>query len=154
MALTMKQSILFLVGLMCLMGLVACTLVPSPRSVKLADCTVPEVRVTYTIHGGNAFSMVLGVPHSAQVPPSFKGDLIISKAGVKIGEYPIDSDDMQECNWLHEAPDLQGYILTWRHASSLSGFNDFFQTGGTYDIVVKFSQMPPTGSSLWLHWLE
>lgn len=98
--------------------------------------------------------MLLGASRAAQLPPSFKGNLIISEAGKEIGEYPIGSDDMQECNWLHDSPELQGYILTWRHTSSTAGFTDFLQAERTYDFNVKFSKMPPAGSSLWLHWLE
>jgi hypothetical protein len=150
----MKQGILILSGLICLMSLTDCTLVPSPRTAKLADCTGLEVRFTRTVNAGSHFQMVLGVPLSAQVPPYFKGDLIISKAGAQIGEYPIGSDDMQECNWLHNAPELQGFILTWRHTSSPTGLDSFLQTGGAYDFVVKFSEMPPAGSSLWLSWLQ
>lgn len=150
----MRRFILLFSGFVCLMGLAACTVVPSPRSVKVTDCTAPEIRFSRAIDAGTHFQMVLGVPHSAQLPPSFKGSLVISKAGAKIAEYPIGSDEMQECNWLHEAPDLQGYILTWKLTSSEAGLDSVLQAGSTYDFVLNFSQMPPTGSSLWLHWLE
>ncbi len=150
----MKRGILLFGGLMCLAALAACGLFESAGGAKVADCTVPEVRFTRRIDAGNHFQLVLGVPRSSQLPPSFKGDLVISKAGARIGEYPIGSDDMKECNWLHDAPELQGYILTSRHASSAAGLDRFLKTGSTYDFVVKFSEMPPAGSSLWLSWLQ
>ena len=150
----MTWCVALVVGAICLLKLGTCTIVPSPRSTKLADCAVSELNFAYTVQGGGTFSMVVGVPHPAQRPPSFKGDVIVRKSGTLIGEFPIGSDDMQECNWLHESPELQGYILTWRHGQSGAGFNDLLQRGGTYDFTVKFSQMPPAGSSLWLHWLE
>jgi len=152
-----RRKILIL-GIIALLGVCALIVlnmwvkIPAPRNMKLADCKSLETHFTEMLPAGTMYQIVLGVPKASQTPPAFSGNIVISHAGSVIEDYRVGSDDMQECNWLDDAPQLQGYILTWRHNRE-PDFSGPLKERTAYDFKISFTKMPPTGSTLWLSWL-
>jgi hypothetical protein len=150
-----KILILFAIALLAFCALIVLNLwvrSPAPRNVKLADCKSSESNFTEMLPAGTMYQIVLGVPKSSRTPPAFSGDIVIRRFGSVIEAYHFGSDDMQECNWLHDAPELQGYTLTWRHNRE-PDFSAPLKEKTAYDFKISFTKMPPPGSNLWLSWL-
>ena len=104
----MRFSIIYL----CL-GLLALTGCEVPQAQKLADCTTNSLDFSMPVRYSSPYEFVLGVPQSQTGKLGFQGEIILRQGTDVVARIPISSHDITPCNWLHSAPDLSGYILTW-----------------------------------------
>lgn len=126
-----------------------------PRKQKLADCNTNRFDFLVKWPRGNLFQIVLGVPYSDTNKLSFSGELVFRSGKDVILSVPIDSTNIQPCNWLEntpESPQLAGYILSWSQTNITQRLNDF-KGEQNFDVAVRFEEAPPLTSSLWLNWL-
>ncbi|MEA3188666.1 MAG: hypothetical protein QOD99_2496 [Chthoniobacter sp.] len=124
-----------------------------PNQIKLADYDRPAFHFSCPFPPGTHFDLVLGVPRSTVLTASYSGRVRVSESGHSLTEFTFDSATAQECNWLH-SPELQGYILTWQQHAPQPRLLDLLRSRHTYDFCIESTQQPPTGSSLWLAWMQ
>ena len=125
----------------------------TPREQKLADCTTNAFAFRLVWPTGELFQVVLGVPYADTNALSFGGELIFRQSTGMVARVPVGSHDVTPCNWFDNhagAPHVAGYILTRSRTNAL---DTLFMKGQTYDVNVRFSELPPPTSTLWLHWI-
>ena len=120
-----------------------------PQIQKLAAIDSSEMHFTTTLPPGNYFNLVLGVPKDQTSP---RGFVSIKEAGQPGIEYEISSERWNESGW-GEMKELQGYKLTLPGNPEPSS-KGFLRGRHTYDFVLRFTNDPPAGSSLWITWLQ
>jgi len=128
----------------------------TPREQKLADCTTNALAFRVAWPTGELFQIVLGVPYADTNALAFRGELVFRQSTGTVARVPIGSHDVTPCNWLDNhasAPHVAGYILTWGRTSVTERLDHLFAKGQRYDVEVRFSEPPPTTSTLWLHWI-
>ena len=94
----------------CMVGLV-------PEEQKLAEFTTNNLDFSMTVQYSAPYDFVLGVPKSETGPLNFRGEMVLRQSTGVVARIPVSSEDIHPCNWLHSAPDLSSYILTWSHTN-------------------------------------
>lgn len=126
--------------------------IPIPKREKLTDCTSETLSFQMAIRYHEPYAIILGLPHTSAGQLSFRGEMQLRQSTQIVARIPISSDDMTSCNWLDQkgGASLAGYILTWGRDNRDDRLRDILVRGRTYDVLVTFSQSPPSDSSLWL----
>jgi hypothetical protein len=138
-------------SIICLcIGMLAMTGCEVPQAEKVADCTTNTLDFSMPVRYSSPYAFVLGVPQSQTEQLSFRGEIVLRQSTGVVSRIPISSHDMTPCNWLHSAPDLSGYILTWSRTNHGERLSDLLVQKQTYDVHVTFDEPPPVKSSLWL----
>ncbi len=117
-----------------------------PQRQKLADCSTNAMAFTMTCDHSPPYEFVLGLGPSHTGPIVFHGEVIIQQSTGTVASIQIASDNITPCNWL---PGLDGFILTWNRTNAGERLGELLRRGQSYDVRVAFSEMPPSGSSLW-----
>jgi hypothetical protein len=138
------RSLITIIGLVAMAGFSGCSGKDVPVEHRLADCTNSTLRFWMTIQEFAPYQFVLGIPQTTAGQMSFRGEVLVSQSTGTVARLPISSDDVTPCNWLSG---LSGYILTWNTTNRLESF---LTRGQTYDVEVRFSELPPPESSFWL----
>ena len=123
-----------------------------PQQRQVLPCPSWASRAAVTIPPGSTYDLVLGVPYPASSPVVFAGLVTISRHGRIVCTFPISVENSTQCNWL-DSPALAGYILTWQQSHHVK-LDQLLDAGQSYDLSVRWSQRPPSGSSVWLTWLQ
>jgi hypothetical protein len=135
-------------------GALALTGCEVPQQQKLVDCTTNVLDFSMTVQYSAPYQFLLGVPKSQTVQLRFRGEMVLQRSTGVVARIPISSDDITPCNWLHSAPDLSAYILTWSRTNHGESLSDLLVHGQAYNVHVYFKEPPPVGSSLWLSSLK
>jgi len=117
-----------------------------PEAQKIADCTTNRLDFPMTVQYSPPYQFLFGVSSTGQL--SFRGEIVLQQSTGVVARIPISSQDVKSCNSLHS--DLCGYILTWSRTNHGDRISDILHRKHTYDVHVKFDELPPTNSSLWL----
>jgi hypothetical protein len=122
---------------------------PFAMREKLADCTNELLHAKFTAPKGELFNLVLGVPGGIGTN-RFTAEIELTTNRKGTRRIMVTPADLQSCNWLEKEGCPDAYILTWSaDASRLS-----FEAESTNTVVVRFTMMPPTNSSLWVTWIQ
>lgn len=101
--------------------------VQRPREIKLADCTNSVIRVHIEAPKGHFYRLVFKTPPGSTNIFSARVNILCDT--LVVTNFPIDFNQTEaQCSFLHA------------------------QTA--YDIEIKFDPMPPSSTSVWLHWLQ
>jgi hypothetical protein len=125
-----------------------------PQRQKVADCTTSNLDFSMTVDYSPAYHFVLGVPKSETGKLSFRGEMVLRQTTGVVARIPINSGDVESCNWLHSRPDLSGYVLAWSRTNHGERFSDLLVQRQTYEAHVAFEEPPPVTSSLWFSSLK
>lgn len=116
---------------------------------KLIDCTNSTLSVQFVMPPARAFMLLLGYPkgEKATFTNAFSGQVEIRRAGTNIVSFSVESDLVQECNWLTHRGMGEAYVLNW--FSTEPGLTTLLKAGHAYEMNFQFSRPPPTNTSLW-----
>ncbi len=116
---------------------------------KLIDCTNSTLSVQFVMPPARAFMLLLGYPkgEKSTFTNVFSGQVEIRRAGTNIVSFSVESDFVQECNWLTHRGMGDAYVLNW--SSTKPGLTSLLKVGHAYEMNVQFSRPPPTNTSLW-----
>jgi hypothetical protein len=117
---------------------------------KLVDCTNQKINASFVVPKGKLFNLVLGTTTNLNWSDwSFEGTVEIGTEGNSIQAFPISLEKSTRCNWLERQGIPIAFILTWEFQPNLA-----FVVGERSEIRIRFSKLPPEGSSLWLTWIQ
>ena len=129
-----------------------------PRQRRLADCDQQRVLFELQVPAGRTFSLVLGIPTSAKISDdslvTFAGNISIEGQELPIMRFDFRSEDSRPCNWLKYDSGLNGYIINGLDLDLQHKLNAYLQSGRKQTVTISFSNLPPSGSSIWLAWYE
>lgn len=116
---------------------------------KLTDCTNSTLSVQFVMPPAHAFMLLLGYPkgEKATFTNTFSGQVEIRRAGTNVVSFSVESDLVQECNWLTHRGMGDAYVLNW--ASTKPGLTALLKAGHAYEMNVQFTRPPPSNASLW-----
>lgn len=121
--------------------------VPTPRNLKLADCNEANVKFDFECPEGENYCFVFGMSTIQR----FTGVITIYHKGAEIHKFPFDSEKFTRGNWL----DMEGqaaYIIG-EEPNSFERFDDHIKKNENYEVEIQFDELPPEGTSFWLHYL-
>ena len=127
-----------------------------PRQRKLADCDQQRVSFELQVPEGRTFSLVLGIPTSAKISggPLFAGNITIEGQQLPIMRFDFRSEESRPCNWLTYDAGLNGYIINGLDFDLQHKLTAYLQSGRKKTVTISFSNLPPSGTSIWLAWYE
>src|SRR5277367_6442692 len=123
-----------------ILGALAITGCEVPEEQKLANCSTSSSQFVMTAQYSAPYDFVLGVPQSQANQLSFSGQIILQQSEVVVARIPISSHDATPCNWLHSAPSLSGYILTWSSTNHGARLSDLLVQNQAYNVHVDFKE--------------
>jgi hypothetical protein len=130
---------------------------PVPTEQKL--CTISNDFVVAKIIWPEAeqwsYNLVVGSDTNNFQPehlcPAFTGHVVVTDSdNTLIEEFNISSTNAQQCNWLINHYNLDGFILNWQQTNVLHSCTPGMQ----YTINLKFNNRPDNFKSLWLTYLQ
>jgi hypothetical protein len=121
---------------------------------KLIDCTNRTLSVHFVMQPAKSFTLLLGYPAGTRsaFTNQFKGQVEFWADNVRVASLIVESDDVQDANWLNHRGMGDAHILNW--SSHKPGLASLLKPRRIYEMKVEFSQPPPTNSSLWAHFLQ
>lgn len=136
-------------------ALVSAARMPIKRAVRLAACDGEEIRFSFSLPPGEAFSWVLEVPGDAiragaRAPFTFSGTVTLHLGDLEFYGFRVDSARSISCSWLVRTSGNAAYLLTRR----LELGQRALQPGRRYRAVVRFDEAPRTETAIWLCWIQ
>ncbi|MEO7100615.1 MAG: hypothetical protein ABI162_14735 [Luteolibacter sp.] len=123
-----------------------------PQMQRLAPITAAEMHFTETLPPGNYFNFLITVPKGQTLVSPVRGLIFIKEAGHDVIECPIGAETIERFGSIGN-DDSPGYYLRWPE-NIKQPVKGILRGRHTYDFVIRFSQMPPEGSSLWMNRLQ
>jgi hypothetical protein len=129
-----------------------------PQSTKIADCTNTVLKFSFIAPPGNRYNFALGIGGARNLAEvtqhDYKGKFQITDGKNEVFALDFDSKHSRSAFWLRKEDELAGYILTLPNRLDQPSLDRILRPKTNYEVIVTFSDRPPTGSSLWLNWRQ